>query len=124
METQEVKRSTLGWQCESVQMSGVNAFAGTQMQETRSAGRLARSARAPPSTKSYAPDPISRDGSCVARLNVEDAMRLKSRCDLSKQLRPSRRAADISYIRVKSVQALETGCGARSAMLTWSSTKA
>ena len=124
METQEVKRSTLGWQCESVQMSGVNAFAGTQMQETKFAGRLARSVQAPPSTMSYAPDPTSRDGSCVARLNVEDVMRLKSRCDVSKQLRSSRGTADSLCIRVKSVQALETGCGARSATLTWSCTKA
>ena len=124
METQKGKRSILGRQCVSVQMSGVNAFAGTQTQETRSAGRLARSARAPPLTKSCAPHPTSRDGSCVARRNVEDVMKPKSRCDFSKHFRPSQRTAGISYIRVKTVQALETGCGARRAMLTWSSTKA
>ena len=105
-------------------MSEVSVFAGTQMRETRSAGRLARLDRASPATKSYQPYPTSRDGSCAARRSEEDVMKQKCQCDFSKRLQLSQRAADNLYIRVITVQALETGYGAQSAMLIWSSAKA
>ena len=103
-ETQKDKRSISDWQCESVQMSEVNAFVGTQMRETRSAGRLARLDLASPATRSYAPYPTSRDGSCVARQSVEDVTKRKCRCDFSKQLHLPKEAADDLYIQAKTAQ--------------------
>ena len=85
-------------------MSEVSVFAGTQMRETRSAGRLARLDRASPATKSYAPYPTSRDGSCVARQSVEDVTKQKCQCDFSKQLHLSQKAADDLYIQAKTAQ--------------------
>ena len=58
METPEGRRSITDWQCVLDQTRGENIFAGTQMQETKFADRLARSARGSPSTKSSTRDPI------------------------------------------------------------------
>ena len=58
METPEGRRSITDWQCVLDQTREENIFAGTQMQETKFADRLARSARASLSTVSSTPDPI------------------------------------------------------------------
>ena len=124
METRKDRRFTSDWECGLVRMSEVNVFVSTRTQETRSDGHPAWSDRASPATETRQPGPTSRDGSCAARQNEEDVMKLRYRYDFSRQFRLVRRIADSSYIRVITVLASETGSGAQSAMLTWSDAKA
>ena len=123
MERPVDRRSTMDSEFALDLTSEESTFAGTQMQEMKFTDRPARSVPMSPSAMSTPHDPTSRAGSCVARQNVGDVMKLKLRCDPSKHRRRLRTTADTSYIRARAVPALETGCGARSVMLTWSFTE-
>ena len=123
MGTPEGRRPILDWPCMLVRTSEVNVFVGTQMQETKSTDRPARSARAFLSTVSSTPHPTSRDGLCAARRSVGHVMKPKLPCGSSRHPRLSWRAAGTSSIRVRAVLVLETGCGARNATRTWFLTK-
>ena len=100
-------------------MSGAKICASIRKQEAKFGGHQARLDQAPSTTETQQPDLTSRGGSCEARLNEEDVMKQKFRCGFSRRSHRARTVADSSYIRVRTMLALETGYGARSATLTW-----